>query len=344
MEVPLIAIIAVGAILAVCAVCLVILVMRKRPEDTGKSKIDEITSKLEVALKGVETKVVESTSSVKESVLRDFVGVRETLAKITSEMETHKNLEKELEESSHRIEAVVVGARARGKAGENILEEAFKKFPPQIVETNFTVHGHPVEYALVLADGKRVPIDSKWTTPELIEALDLETDPAKREEIIRRIEQTLLAKVKEVTKYIDPSLTVPWGVAAVPDSVFAVCRYVHPDAFRDRVIVMPYSLTIIYLLSLYQLHLQYYRSVDIERLEGYLDEMERDLEKLDSELENKVSRGATMITNAFNECKRIIGEMRGAAAYLRALPTISQTARLEPGEKSETENDVDSGA
>lgn len=341
MEVPLIAIIAVGAILAVCAVCLVILVMRRRPEDIGKSKIDEITSKLEVALKGVETKVVESTSSVKESVLRDFGGVRETLAKITSDLETGKKLEKELEESSHRIEAVVVGSRAQGKAGENILEEALKKFPPQIVERNFKVSGHSVEYALVLADGKRVPIDSKWTTPELIKTLESEGDPARREEIIKQIEQTLLSKVKEVTKYIDPSVTVPWGIAAVPDSVFAVCRDVHPGAFHEyRVIVMPYSLTIIYLLTLYQLHSQYSQSVDIERLKAHLNEMERDLGKLDNELENRVFRGATMVKNAYDQCKSIIGKMR---IYLKVLPTGGEAKQLEPGEKSETENNVDTG-
>ena len=330
-------------IVTILAICLAIVATRRKPGgvETLKSKVDEIASKFEVALKGVETKVVETTSSVKESVLRDFGGVRETLAKITSEIDAHKKLEKELEESSHRIEAVVVGGRSRGRAGENILEEAFKKFPPQIIETNFKVRGHTVEYALVLADGKRVPIDSKWTTPELIEALDLEADPTRREEIIKQIEQTLLTKVKEVTKYIDPSTTAPWGIAAVPDSVFAVCRDVHLVAFRDRVIVMPYSLTIIYLLSLYQLHLQYYRSVDVEKLEGYLDQMERDLEKLNTELENRVARGATMIINAYDECKRVIGEMRGTAAYLKALPTGGQATQLELDEKSEDKNNVD---
>lgn len=345
--------VALIAIVVILAVCLVILQIRKRPEDVGalKSKVDGIAlvqdnlrqslTTFEVALKGVETKVVESAGSVKESVLRDFGGVRETLAKITSELEARKKLEQELEESSRRIEAVVVGSRSRGKAGENILEEAFKKFPPQIIETNFKVRGHTVEYALVLADGKRVPIDSKWTTPELIEALDLEADPTRREEIIKQIEQTLLTKVKEVTKYIDPSTTAPWGIAAIPDSVFAVCRDVHLVAFRDRVIVMPYSLTIIYLLSLYQLHLQYYRSVDVEKLESYLDQMERDLEKLNTELENRVARGATMIINAYDECKRVIGEMRGTAAYLKALPTGGQATQLELDEKSENKNNVD---
>ncbi len=342
-------------IVVALAVCLAIVVTRKKTEDVGalKSKVEEIASTqnnlrenlntLAVALKGVETKVVETTGSVKESILRDFGGVRETLGKITSNLEARNKLEKELEESSHRIEAVVVGSRARGKAGENILEEAFKKFPPEIVETNFKVSGRPVEYALVLIDGKRVPIDSKWTTPELIESLESEPDLVRREEIIKQIEQTLLSKVKEVTKYIDPSVTVPWGIAAVPDSVFAVCRGVHLDAFREHVVVMPYSLTIIYLLSLYQLHLQYCRSVDIERLEGYLNQLEGNLNKLDMELDNRVSRGATMITNAFNECKRIIGEMRGAAAYLKALPSGGEATQVEIGEKNQPENTIDTG-
>jgi len=185
--------IALIVIIAILLVCLVILVTRKKPEDAGalKSKIDDIAlaqdslrqslTTFEVALKGMETKMVESTNTVKESVIRDFGGVREVLAKITSELEARKRFESELEESSRRIEAVVVGSTSRGKVGENILREALKKFPPQTVETNFKVNGHPVEYALVLADGKRVPIDSKWTTPELIESLDREADPARRE-------------------------------------------------------------------------------------------------------------------------------------------------------------------
>lgn len=355
MEVPLIVVIVV-AIVVILAVCLAIIVARKRPGDmeTLKSKVDGIAlgqdslrqslTTFEVALKGVETKVVESTGAVKESVLRDFSGVRETLAKITSEIDANKKLEAELEETSHRIEAVVVGSRSRGKAGENILAEAFKKFPPQIVETNFKVKGKQVEYAMVLADGKRIPIDSKWTRPELVESLDLEVDPAKREEIIKQIKDAVLSKAKEVTKYIDPSVTVLWGIAAVPDSVFAVCRDVHLDAFQNRVIVMPHSLTIIYLLSLYQLHLQYCRSVDIERLEGYLNQIEQDLKNLDKELDNRVSTGTTMITNAFNECKRIIGGMRNATAGLKALPTGGQAAQLESGEQSKVENNANSGS
>jgi DNA recombination protein RmuC len=304
-----------------------------------KTKVDEIASvqdnlrnsltSLETALKGVETKVVESSGSVKDSVLRDFGEARRTLDAIKGDLEARKLLEKELQDSSRRIESVIAGGRSRGRAGENILAEAFKQFPPQIVETNFRVNGRPVEYALILADGKRVPVDSKWTAVELLEALESEGDAAAREKIAGQIEENVLAKVKEVTKYIDPAVTTSWGIAAVPDAAFAVCRNTHLDAFESKVVLMPFSLAVVYLLSLYQLHLQYCRSVDVDKLEGYLAQMEKGLETLDGELENRVSKGVKMISNAFDECKRQIGVMRGAASYLRTIPAGGEAAQLE---------------
>jgi len=285
-------------------------------QDTLRSSLTALDS----AMTGVETKLVESTSSVKDSVLRDFAEARRTLEGIRVELDSRKQMDKEIRQSTRHIESVIAGGRTRGRAGENILAEAFSHFPPNIVETNFRVNGHPVEYALVLADGKRVPIDSKWTAMELIEHLESETDAAQRERLVTQIEQTVASKVKEVTKYIDPARTTPWGIAAVPDAAFSVCRNAHLNAFADRVILMPFSLAILYCLTLYQLHLQYSRSVDIEKLEGYLDQLQHGLDGLDSALENKVSRGATMIFNALGECKRQVGTMRNAAACLRTLP------------------------
>jgi hypothetical protein len=102
---------------------------------------------------------------------------------------------------------------------------------------------------------------------------------------------------------------------------------------------MPHSLTIIYLLSLYQLNLQYYRSLGVEkRLESYLNQLERDVDKLDTELEKRVSPAATMIENAFLACKQIVREMRDAAAYLKAPTESGEPAQIELAEKSTAEN------
>jgi hypothetical protein len=302
---------------------IIILLLRRPSADTGEA-LKLLSQRLEDV--GVMKSKLEGIAAVQDN-LRTNLTSFETAMK--TELDNRKSLEEELKRSSRRIEDVIVGSRTRGKAGENILEEALKEFPADIIESNFRVNGLVVEYALVLVDGKRVPIDAKWTSPELVARLDEETDGARRQEIITDIEKTLLAKVKEVTRYIDPAVTVSWAIAAVPDSVFAVCRRAHLDASQFHVVIMPFSLTVIYLLTLYQLHLQYSRSVDVDKLGDYLQQMEDDLAKLDIELENKVRRGTTMVDNAFSECKRLIGRMRGSAAYLRNLPLDTRQAPTE---------------
>jgi len=83
---------------------------------------------------------------------------------------------------------------------------------------------------------------------------------------------------------------------------------------------MPYSMTVPYVLALFRLHLQYARSIDLENLEGYLQQIDDNVAALDRALANSISRGSTMIQNAFTDCKRNLGQMRGAIAALRSMP------------------------
>ena len=138
--------------------------------------------------------------------------------------------------------------------------------------------------------------------------------------VVQEIERVLRLKVREVRQYIDPSATLAFAVAAVPDPVFNACRRAHLEAYREGVILMPYSMTIPYLLALFRLHLQYARSIDLENLEGYLQQIDDNVTALDRLLENSIARGSTMIQNAFNDAKRNVGQMRGALAAMRAVP------------------------
>jgi len=42
-----------------------------------------------------------------------------------------------------------------------------------------------------------------------------------------------------------------------PHSAYAACRRAHLEACRSGVVVIPYSLTVPYLLTVYRLHFQY---------------------------------------------------------------------------------------
>jgi DNA recombination protein RmuC len=294
---------------------------------TQQASLGQSLGSLQQAVQGVETRVLESSAGVREAIGRELQEARVAVERLKADAEARKRLEEEVQASARRIEAVLVGSRSRGAAGENILQDAFRQFPPEMIEMNFRVNGKVVEYALVLANSKRLPIDSKWPSGELLERL---SDPVDSDNTtLNEIERVLKGKVREVKQYIDPAVTLAFAVAAVPDAVFNACRRGHLEAFREGVILMPYSMTIPYVLALFRLHLQYARSIDIENLEGYLQQLDDSVSALDRSLENSISRGSIMIQNAFTECKRNVGLMRGALAAIRSVPESAQPDELE---------------
>jgi DNA recombination protein RmuC len=279
---------------------------------------------LQTALQGVETRIVQSSAGVQETLGRQVQEARVAVERLKADAMARQRLEEEIQASSRRIETVLLGSRTRGAAGENILHDAFKQFPPGMIDINFRVNGKVVEYALVLANGKRLPIDSKWPLPELLERLAQADDPEGAGAALPdEIERVVKNKVREVRQYIDPSVTLPWAIAAVPDPVFQACRRAHIEAHRESVVLMPYSMAVPFILALFRLHLQNLRTVDIENLEGYLQQIEDGITALDRSLENSISRGGTMIQNAYTDSKRTLGQMRGAVAALRSVPDAS---------------------
>jgi hypothetical protein len=279
--------------------------------------------------------IKERLASVERRVPTDLAGsvqrLQDSFTRVEAEIKSRKELDERNRAAIQKIEAVVAGAQSRGAAGEEVLAEAFAQFPPEMGDTQFKVNGRSVEFALVLASGKRMPVDSKWPAGKELEQFAAAADAATRDDLLKRIEKAVLKKVEEVTKYIDPASTASVAVAAIPDAAYFACRTAHIDAYRQRVLLMPYSLTIPFLLALYNLHQQFARSVDQENLEAALSQIEAYLEQFDETLENSVERGATMVSNAYRDLRVRVGQMRATLAGLRqgAAPLPEQESLLK---------------
>ncbi len=77
--------------------------------------------------------------------------------------------------------------------------------------------------------------------------------------------------------------------------------------------VVGYAMALPYLLTLYQLHLQFARTVDMEKLQSALIDVERHLDTLEGILENKLQRAVTMLQNAYGEGKQVSARIRASA-------------------------------
>jgi hypothetical protein len=298
---------------------------------------------LEVTLKGLETKLAESTGDVKATLSRDVGDARRALMELKARFEDRSRREDDIHEITRRIERVLVGARTRGESGENILGDAFAEFPPEMIDRDFRVGGKVVEYAIVLPNKKRLPVDSKWSGIEVVDRIRKESDPERIKRLESDLEREVERKVREVATYIDPAATTDIAIAAVPDSVYGHCRKVHIEGFRIGVLLMAYSMVVPYVLALYHLHLQMARSIEFENIEAYLVKIERSLDEIDKIAENKIARAGVMVSNAYTECKQIISSMRAATAFLRELPEAGKISSKTERGRGDTDGWADRG-
>jgi DNA recombination protein RmuC len=247
--------------------------------------------------------------------------LRERLAQTQSAMEgvrsaltARQTIEEEARASLKRLENVIAGSSSRGAAGENILEEALRHLPPEMLQRNVWVGGRVVELALRLPGGKLLPMDSKWVSSVALEQLaDPGLDANRRAQLTGQVEREVERRVREVSQYIDPATTSPFALAVIPDAAYDVCRGAIVSAHQRHVMVVGYGMALPYLLTLYQLHMQFARTVDMEKLQSALIDIERQVDVLEGILENRVQRSLTVLQNAYTEGKQASAKIRASA-------------------------------
>jgi DNA recombination protein RmuC len=213
-----------------------------------------------------------------------------------------------------RLEATLLGAATRGRTGENVVWETLSVLPPDMVDTNFRLGGKTVEFALRLPDGRRLPVDCKWAGVAEVEALESAEGP-DRIRLARSVERVVTGRAKEVAKYLDPSRTTPFAVAAVPDAAYAVLRRAHLDAYGDRVLLVPFSGALPILLALYALCCRL--GGEGAEVGALVAEIEGALDGIDRAVENRLEHAAKMTQNAAAEIRVHLGRARGAVAGVR---------------------------
>jgi len=250
---------------------------------------------------------------------------------LRSALTARQPVEDEARASLRRLESVIAGSSTRGAAGENILEETLKALPPEMLQRNVWVGGKVVELALRLPGGKLLPIDSKWVSSAALEQLaEPGLDAPRRAQLTAQVEREVERRVREVSQYIDPATTSPFVLAVIPDAAYDVCRGAIVGAHQRHVMVVGYAMALPYLLTLYQLHLQFARSVDMEKLQSALIDVERHLDTLEGVLENKLQRAVTMLQNAYGEGKQVSARIRASAQSVQVSETAPEEISTEP--------------
>ena len=269
-----------------------------------------------------------SRDGEQERLRAEIQAARESVERLRLREEERRGRDAEHAEVVKRLAGVLAGGSAKGRAGENVLRDLLGELPPGMLVTDFRVNGRVVEYGLALPDGRRLPIDSKWPALRELEALEAATDPVARDAAARDVERIVSARAREVASYLDPSVTAPVAVAAIPDAAYGALRRAHADAFTRGVVLVPYSCALPVVLFLYSLVSRYGQAADVQ---GCLADVAAALGAMESVVENKLARSAVMLSNAAAELRAEVGRARGSIARARGSGDSAQDEPLGRG-------------
>ncbi|MGE5227419.1 MAG: DNA recombination protein RmuC [Planctomycetaceae bacterium] len=284
-----------------------------RGRGAGSERGDDLRAQL--AVQAAELRRIADQGSQRdlsaEQLRQGMEGARRALDELRVREQERRTVDDEQREVVRRLATVLAGGASKGRAGEHMLREHLAELPPAMLCTDFRVNGKVVEFGLLLPDGRRLPIDSKWTALAELEALEAAEDTLERDRCARAVERAVVARAKEVAQYLDPAVTAPVAVAAVPDAAYAVLKRAHGDAYARGVVIVPYASALAIVLFLYSLVSRYGEAADVQasiaELVGVLDQME-------SVVENRFAKAAVMLTNGADEFRSQLGKARGSIA------------------------------
>lgn len=257
-------------------------------------------------------KALDVFESDRKEVTESLFNAQKTLDHIKTDYEARIRFDEASRESIKRLENIIAGTKTKGMAGENVLREIFSSLPPDMIVSGFKVRGKEVEYGMLLSNKKVVPIDSKWVATDLLASIANEEDTAKKEVLAQGIEKEVTKRINEVAQYIDPTVTWSQAIAAIPDAAYNICKNAHIAAYKRGVILIPYSMVVPYLLILFNFHLQFSATLDMDNLQHYIVDITRVLDKMDDTLENKIIRAKVMIENAASDYRLFLSSIKGS--------------------------------
>jgi hypothetical protein len=123
-------------------------------------------------------------------------------------------------------------------------------------------------------------------------------------------------RIREVTRYLDPERTLSLAVLAVPDAVHAAVPQAHAEGWREGVLVVPWSLTLPFLLVLYRLAVRFGPTPEAGQLQECLSRLAESLRQMDETMEGRVSRALVQLANGRDDLRAALAAARRTAEGL----------------------------
>jgi DNA recombination protein RmuC len=269
---------------------------------------------------------------------RDLGIAKATVQEIAMQVNILTGLEKAVERIEKDIEQLtrILLGRKSGVVGERLVEELLRPIPESWVERNVKVGDGEVEFAIKMPGNRFIPLDSKFVAPDLVAQLEGNSEnEEKQKQLEKEVNRQMEQRLREVSKYLKDERMLGFAIAAVPDSVYSICRSAIKKSAERNIVVVPYTLLLPFVLSLYMMA----QKLGISRIgdtEQAICTAKTALEEAKKELENM----AKEVRAISNQREKALKSVEYAIRHISKLvegetPIPEESETLVQGEGSE---------
>ncbi len=329
------AVIVLGVVVVVLLV-LFIMQSRKSPDQSSsalllKQDLTQLSDDITKLKDGIQTQITDRLDKnqelMRESIMKQFTASSKLITDVTDRLtkldETNKQVINVADELK-TLQNVLQNPKQRGVLGEYYLSQVLENVlaPDQFKLQYRFRDGEAVDAVILLAKGKILPIDSKFSL-ENYNRLIAEKDKIRREVLVKLFKTDLKNRIDETSKYIRPSEgTMDFAFMFIPSEAIyndllinkigttdTSARDLIEYAFRDKAVIIVSPTTF---MAYLQTVLQGLRSLQIEdqakeiqvrvgELGRHIKTYEQFMQKLGSSLGTTVGH----FNNAHRELKKI---------------------------------------
>jgi DNA recombination protein RmuC len=202
--------IVLGIIIFVLVIAIIILAVRGRAKpDATSNLLKQDLTELSRNVNNLSEKMTENMRASNDSVHKQFAASAKLIADITEKLTKLDETNKGVLTATDKLEDlqnILLNPKHRGNFGEFQLNSVLENFfPPNQWEAQYKFKdGETVDAILRLADGKILPIDSKFSL-ENYQRMINEKNPTRKKEFAKMVKNDLKKRIDETAKYVRPA-------------------------------------------------------------------------------------------------------------------------------------------
>jgi DNA anti-recombination protein RmuC len=238
--------------------------------------------------------------------------MNQSVTSIATQAQKIEDIGKKYEETellTRQIHNIMIGSYEKGRSGENYLRNMMSELMKiGLVKQGLYIGGKVVEYGIIFKDGKILAIDSKVVATKDVNLLYDEKIPEEeRAKIQSYIKSEIRKKVDEVCKYIDPQVTLPCAIMAVPDSLIGLSSEVVPYAVQRDVMIVGYSAVPQLIVYFIRIHGFYSIEEDVAEMKSRIMSIMKGISIMDEKyFSTKFEKPLTTLQNSVQQTRSIV--------------------------------------